>query len=411
MTTELPWTEISVVRSIGQLLGQSRALASVLRCVFLLRRWRLLAWRLWTAPYNGVVVLLTAIVLVQSRAWRIRFPSGEPATAESLDRRRSRRRAGIEPPFPPAVMIGEPDARPLLRTGHRLAAVYWALGLAGACGLLDLLRMDDGAGALARSATGGGVHQSFPAMSDGGFSNGGPAGDGGNWCGPSQLITYRLTGELRLSDTTAGLGDGLWALPGTAVRDGVRAPTQPPATAVLRLHHDGVHVDLVSLSLPHNIHQRTSVMALQTDVYTNLVHSVAWTECGAARGTLSGTPPMLRWGACLTPATYGTKKYGVGDQSSGPGCAANWGDWGNIWCSGAACGWGELESGDNMVTRPPVWNQPLAPFEFIAADLSSFSTSFFQVPTVQRSALSRIRFTSATEVSRSVEVTPACVCP
>ena len=299
-----------------------------------------------------------------------------------------------------------------------------ALGLSAAFGAL---RADGGSRAFARSSavigalhascTGsgmggrdGGISDGDSRFGDGGFIDSGQ-GDGGRGCGPSQLITYRLTGELSLSGTTAGLGDGIWPLPGAAFRDGAIAPAQPPATVVLRLHHDGIHVDLVSLVLPHNVHQHTSALGLGTDVYSSVIHSVPWTECGAAWGVLAGTPPTLRWGACHAPATYGTKRYGEEDVARGPGCAAGWGDQGTIWCSGRACEWGGLKSGDNAVSRPPVWSQPLAPFEFGAVDLSTFSAGFFQVPTDQKKAISRIRLTSATEVSRVEEITPACVCP
>ncbi len=37
-----------------------------------LQAWRLAAWRLWTTPHNAAMVLLTAVVLVQSKAWKIR---------------------------------------------------------------------------------------------------------------------------------------------------------------------------------------------------------------------------------------------------------------------------------------------------------------------------------------------------
>jgi hypothetical protein len=42
------------------------------------RHWWLAAWNLWTAPHNVLVVMVTAFIMIQSRAWRIRGALPEP---------------------------------------------------------------------------------------------------------------------------------------------------------------------------------------------------------------------------------------------------------------------------------------------------------------------------------------------
>jgi hypothetical protein len=60
------------------------------------RHWWLSAWNVWTAPHNAAVVLLTALIMIQSRAWRIRnaVPAPEPRPVPLHN-----------PPFPQPVII------------------------------------------------------------------------------------------------------------------------------------------------------------------------------------------------------------------------------------------------------------------------------------------------------------------
>ena len=225
-------------------------------------------------------------------------------------------------------------------------------------------------------------------------------------CGRSQLIAYRLEGTFRLAGTALGATDGDWPLPGTAERPGgTPAVTTAAPNLVLRVHEDGRRVAVVSLELPQNVWQST----VGTDAWSNVLHQVPHNACGAATGVLDGT--VLTWGACATPAAYGTRAWARSDLASGPGCLANFGEAGNIWCSGWACALGGLKFGDNPVTRPPVWNQPLSPFRFSAPDLKSFTADFFDVPNDRKNARSQISITQGIEIGRTTEVTPDCACP
>jgi hypothetical protein len=224
-------------------------------------------------------------------------------------------------------------------------------------------------------------------------------------CGRSQLIAYRLEGRFKLMGTALGATDGDWPLPGTEARSGgapVVVTSEP--NLVLRVLEDGRRAAIVSFDLPQNVYQSTA----GTDAYTNVLHSVPRNVCGAATGTLEGT--TLTWDPCATPATHGTKSWTPSELATGPGCLANFGDVGNIWCGGWACLLGGLKFGDNPVRRPPAWNLALSPFRFDSSELKSFSADWFDMPNDRKSARSQLAITVATELSRTSEVTPDCAC-
>jgi hypothetical protein len=224
-------------------------------------------------------------------------------------------------------------------------------------------------------------------------------------CGTSTLVTYSIQGKFDVSQTPGSAGDFTADLPGTAVRTGGTPLVDTPSTVVLRFHADGTHVALVSLDYAHNVHSTKGA-----DIYQNILHSVPKNECGVATGTLSGT--TLTWDTCTPPATYGTTKWATSELAVGAGCATLWGDVGNLYCgSGAICTLGKLQSGDNPVTRPPEWPEPLSKFVFTAADLKTFSADYFQVPNDKKNAISRISITQGTDTGRTTEVTPDCACP
>jgi len=223
-------------------------------------------------------------------------------------------------------------------------------------------------------------------------------------CGRAQFITYRLVGRFKLSETALGTCDGEWPLPGSAMRaGGTPAVGARGPNLVLRVDEDGKRAAIVSFELPQNVHQE----AVGNDVYTNVLHFVPTQIRGAATGTIVGT--TLLWDICVTPPSYGTKRWASSELATGPGCLANFGDSGNIWCSGWACGLGNLKTGDNPVTRPPVWNQPLSSFKFDGSDLKNFTTDFFDVPNDRKSARTQLSL-RGTEVKRTVETTPDCAC-
>ncbi len=223
-------------------------------------------------------------------------------------------------------------------------------------------------------------------------------------CGQSQLVTYSLAGKFWLSETPLNAGNGDWVLPGTAARTGGTPAVTTPPRVVLRVA--GTKVSLVSFDLGHNIYQDSG-----PKIYTNILHTVPANVCGAGKGTLSGT--TLTWDTCTTTGQYGNKNWVTSEQATGPGCISNWGDTGNIHCTNGfiiPCSTGQLSAGNNAVTRPPVWNQPLSKFIFKDATLKEFTAAKFQVPNDKKNAKSEIELTSAVELSRVTEVTPDCAC-
>jgi hypothetical protein len=220
----------------------------------------------------------------------------------------------------------------------------------------------------------------------------------------STLVSYRIAGQFRLSGTALGSSDGEWPLPGKASRDGGTPPVETTApNLVLRIMPDR-RVSVVSFELPHNVHQAI----VGTGVFTNMLHLVPRTPCGAAHGSLLGT--TIVWDTCATPPAYGSRRWSPAELATGPGCLSGFGDVGNIWCQGWACALGGLASGDNKVAQPPLWNQPLPPFRFESPDLSTFSTDFFDLPNERGSARTQMAITSGREIGRVQEITPACAC-
>lgn len=224
-------------------------------------------------------------------------------------------------------------------------------------------------------------------------------------CGKSTLITYALTGKFKLSGTTMGMGDGEWPLPGTDIRTG-GTPAVTAATLTLRVDADGKHAAITAFDLGHNIHQKPKV---GPEIWTNIVHTSKKDVCGVAKGTIAGT--TLTWDTCTLPANYGKIEWVTTETASGAGCLVDAGSEGNIYCSGSTCSMGQLVEGDNAVTRPPQWPQPLANFTFAAADLKSFSTDYWYSPNDKKNAITQLKLDTAVETGRVVEVTPDCACP
>ncbi|HEY3447421.1 MAG TPA: calcium-binding EGF-like domain-containing protein [Myxococcales bacterium] len=224
-------------------------------------------------------------------------------------------------------------------------------------------------------------------------------------CGQSTLITYALTGKFKLSGTTGGMGDGEWPLPGADVRTG-GTPAVTTASLTLRVHQDGVHAAITSFDLGHNIHQKPS---FGPEIYTNILHTSKKDVCGVASGTIAGT--TLTWDQCTTPANYGKIAWVPTELASGPGCLVDAGSEGNINCTGSTCSMGGLAVGDNAVTRPPMWPQPLSAFTFAAADLKSFSSAYWFQPNEKKNAITQLKIDTAVETGRKTEVTPDCACP
>ncbi|MGC4121715.1 MAG: calcium-binding EGF-like domain-containing protein [Myxococcales bacterium] len=224
-------------------------------------------------------------------------------------------------------------------------------------------------------------------------------------CGQSTLITYAITGKFKLSGTTAGMGDGEWSLPGTDIRTG-GTPAVTAATLTLRVDADGKHAAITAFDLGHNVHQKPS---MGPEIWTNILHTSKKSECGVAKGTITGT--TLTWDACTLPANYGKKEWVTSEVASGAGCLMEAGSEGNIYCSGGTCNLGGLTAGDNAVTRPPQWPQPLSAFNFAAADLRSFSAGYWYQPNDKKNAITQVKIDTAVETGRKTEVTPDCACP
>jgi hypothetical protein len=204
------------------------------------------------------------------------------------------------------------------------------------------------------------------------------------------LLTYALvkgngndgngyTGcNIRLRDTTLGLGDGTFAT--------------GPGTLVLRVPSDGGaspgpgEVELLYMHVVQEFVTSTAGITITTDVDA---FSPALGDTGnttvLARGTLAfGATPQVSWKACTLPANYNQSptSYTPDVMGTGDGCLAPYHSQGNVNCKKDAgalanCSAGSLNDGDNA--QDETWEQKLEPLSF-AADLSTVSMPFMLVP-------------------------------
>ena len=191
------------------------------------------------------------------------------------------------------------------------------------------------------------------------------------------VLTYTLTQgngdngtgwtgcNLRIRDTTGGLGDGTHAVgPGTLV---LRVPSdggQNPAAGT---------VEVLYYHLPQHFVQSTFGTTITTDV------DAASPSLGAtdnttpvAIGTLTlGANPEIAWANCTYPAGYNNTNTSFTPDvvGTGPGCLAPYRSTGNVHCSGNFCSTGGLQNGDNP--QDETWEQAMNPLTF-SGGLASF---------------------------------------
>jgi hypothetical protein len=183
----------------------------------------------------------------------------------------------------------------------------------------------------------------------------GNANDGTNWTGCN----------LRIRDTTGGLGDGTHAVgPGTLV---LRVPSdggQNPAAGT---------VEVLYYHLSQHFVQSTFGTTITTDV------DAASPSLGAtdnttpvAIGTLTlGANPEIAWASCTYPAGYNNTNTSFTPDvvGTGAGCLAPYRSTGNVNCSGTFCSTGGLQNGDNP--QDETWEQAMNPLTFTGG-LASF---------------------------------------
>ena len=189
---------------------------------------------------------------------------------------------------------------------------------------------------------------------------GGKCSAGG--CGDGWTITYAITGGFTITDTTLGAGD---------------KSNLPIGTGEMQIRFDDVAgapggtARLLAYSMPMKFDVTTSGLT----VATNVVTSVPFADCGAAKGTLGGT--VITWDTCTYGAGWNVDKnsWKPGPTAAtGPGCINGYMSVGNVKCTDnslfAKCSDGNLKDGDNP--QNATWNQPMNSFEF-SSDLKTVS--------------------------------------
>jgi hypothetical protein len=92
-----------------------------------------------------------------------------------------------------------------------------------------------------------------------------------------------------------------------------------------------------------------------------------------------GAAPRIEWRPCTYPDGYDETpdSFTPDVVGEGEGCMAPFRSVGNVNCSGALCGAGNLQEGDNP--QDWTWEQRLEPVAF-ARDLSTLTMKFAQIP-------------------------------
>ncbi len=183
----------------------------------------------------------------------------------------------------------------------------------------------------------------------------GNGNDGASWTGCN----------LRIRDTTAGMGDGTHAV--------------GPGTLILRVPSDGGQNPAAGTAevLYYQLTQQFSQTTFGTTITTDVV--AASPSLGATDNTtpvalgtlnLSGTP-TITWQSCTYPSGYNntTTSFTPDVVGTGPGCLAPYRSTGNVNCSGSFCSSGGLQQGDNP--QDETWEQAMNSLTF-SSGLSSF---------------------------------------
>jgi cysteine-rich repeat protein len=243
-------------------------------------------------------------------------------------------------------------------------------------------------------------------------------------------ITYNMTGNVQLTNTTLGLGDGTF--PQTGGKLVVALPAGPAgpiagAGGFVYMRYPLSFTQTINFSGTTTIVTNivgTSSVCTGASPGTCVPAPDASNRCPLDSGTLvlnaaSGAfPNLMSWGACPYGANHGTVNWTPTDQQvakgQGPGCL-EYNCQGTIVCNGALCGTAGLNSGTNNVNDQ--WDQPGSTFE-LSADFKSVRgrglglnngsgnpADKFETPE-RVNARTWLNFTG-TEASRSCEMKPS----
>ncbi len=187
--------------------------------------------------------------------------------------------------------------------------------------------------------------------------------DGNNWTGCN----------IRIRDTFLGMGDGTHAI--------------GPGLLKIRVPSDGGQNPAAGLAevLYYELAQEFTTVSAGTTIITDVdgfspVLGQTDNTSELSTGSLTlGASPEVAWDACDYPPGYNNTENSFTPDvvGTGPGCLDPYRSVGNVNCSGAFCGAGGLNSGDNP--QDETWEQALSTLSF-SSDLTSLSMDFMLVP-------------------------------
>ncbi len=199
-------------------------------------------------------------------------------------------------------------------------------------------------------------------------------------------ITYATTGNLQLTGTTLGLGDGNYPQTGGTLIVGLRAGPSGPiagsgAVAYYRFpiaFTQNINAGIFGSATVVTDIVGTSSVCTGASPGTCVPAPDSSNRCFLGAGTLvlsaatGSFPNLLSWGACPYGAHHGTNDWTPDDQQvsmgMGPGCL-EYSSQGTIDCNGSLCANAGLTSGVTT-TVDDQWDQPGATLEF-SADFKS----------------------------------------
>ncbi len=209
------------------------------------------------------------------------------------------------------------------------------------------------------------------------------------------VLRYRLSGQIRVRDTT--LSKGNYDLPADGNRNGFKPKIK--GQLILRLEtSNGKVVESGKAELLYfDLHQyvRTGGGALVPDVTTDVwsyapdPRGYTKNDQAIAVGTVFNGGKALSFPDCTLPSGWNKSKgaYTPSVHASGKGCIEAWRNVGNVHCADGACKMGGMRNGDNA--QNDTWNQPLpdiilgegfATFAFAKKRSASAEPGFMQLP-------------------------------
>jgi hypothetical protein len=180
---------------------------------------------------------------------------------------------------------------------------------------------------------------------------------------------------MRIRDTTAGIGDGTWAVgPGTLI---LRLPSDDgnnvAAGAAEILYYENTINFIVEGST------FTPTVTTTITAFSPVLGDTDNTTAQASGDLTLGDSPSIAWNTCDYPDGWNddNESFTPDIEGTGDGCLAPYRSVGNINCSGSNCSAGGLEEGDNP--QDETWEQRMETLTF-SSDLSTFTMPFMLLP-------------------------------